>query len=75
MQFVHSAQLLDAMAEAMREQDHDLGNDIEPFDYYTEKARVAATAYDTYTTTPRVKRTPVEGLLFLYCDQEVTEER
>lgn len=62
MKFVHSDRIIDAIAAAMREQDYELGNDIEPFDYYTEKARVAAATYDQYQYAPRTKPDCVEGI-------------
>lgn len=53
--------LIDAIAEAMREHDASIFNDIEPFDYYSEKARVALETVEHFEPT-RVPVFHVEGV-------------
>lgn len=44
-------QLIEAIAEALRESDVELHNDVEPFDYYEVKAEAAVRAYDEFQVT------------------------
>lgn len=44
--------LIEAVAEALRESDANLYNDVEPWGYYEVKAEAAVGAYDAYQTRP-----------------------
>lgn len=56
--------LIEAIAEALRESDVELRNDIEPFDYYEVKAEAAVRAYEEFETAPRPRHFYVEGVQF-----------
>lgn len=48
--------LIDYIACSLAEQDHGLGNDIEPYDYYTAKAECAIEAFESFRELPRPTR-------------------
>lgn len=53
--------LVNAIAEAMRETDVTLHNDIEPFDYYEHKAEAALNVVEHYQPV-RARSFHVEGV-------------
>lgn len=56
-----SRNLIQAIAEAMREHDVSLFNDVEPADYYEEKARVALETVEHFEPA-RTRTFFVEGV-------------
>lgn len=57
-----NARLIHAIAEAMKEHDVEIHNDVEPFDYYTEKASIAIDTYEAFEFKPRPRVFFVEGV-------------